>query len=129
MTRSSELESVNLLDLAPVRVAKWEDLSDCVVVLRPRPKRRSIPPVWEWIRYLLSARRIRLDDIGSFVWDRLDGERKVVQVAHELREEFGPKVEPAEERVGRLIRMLRQEELVAYPGWDDSVLPTQAASN
>ena len=31
---------------------------------------------------------------------------------------FGEEVEPAEERVGQLIRMLRRERLLAYPGWD-----------
>jgi hypothetical protein len=35
-----------------------------------------------------------------------------------MRGEFGEQVEPAEERVGHLIRMLRREHLLAYPGWD-----------
>ena len=118
---TSPLEAVNLLDLAPVRVAAWENLDDRVVILRPRPSKKRLPPLWEWFRYLLSARRIRLDEFGSFVWHRLDGDRKVEQVAHELRESFGSEVEPVEERVGHLIRMLRQEELVAYPGWDKSI--------
>lgn len=127
--RSSALEAVNLLDLAPVRLAAWEEVTDCVVILRPRPCKRRIPPLWEWFRYLLSAKRIRLDEFGSFVWHRLDGNCKIEEVAHELRERFGPKVEPVEERVGHLIRMLRQEELVAYPGWDDLGSSLQSGSS
>ena len=35
---------------------------------------------------------------------------------------FGDKVEPTEQRLGRLVRVLRREGLIAYPGWDDEVL-------
>jgi hypothetical protein len=62
--------------------------------------------------------RIRLDDRGAFVWNHLDGRRTVGEIAQLARETFGESIEPAEERVGRLMLMFRREDLVAYPGID-----------
>jgi hypothetical protein len=43
----------------------------------------------------------------------------VGKIAQLAREHFGEVVEPAEERVGRLVLMFRREDLVAYPGLDE----------
>ena len=63
-------------------------------------------------------RRIRLDEAGSFAWLRLDGRSTVGEVAAEMRGQLGSAVEPAEERLGTLVRQLRGQGLVAYPGID-----------
>ena len=75
------------------------------MVLRPRPHRRGIKGALDWFLYLMSARKIRLDDVGTFAWLQLDGGQTVAQVA---------------ERLGYLVRVLRREGLLGYPGWDDS---------
>lgn len=108
----------NLLELVPVRVAIWQEVEDRVVVERPRPSMRGLPGVGERLSYFLSMRKIRLDERGSFLWHLVDGERSVAEVAEAMRKRFGEEVEPAEERAGQLIRMLRRERLLAYPGWD-----------
>ena len=129
MRRSIQDEALaneNLLGMTPVRVARWLEVEDRVVVERPRPSRRGLPGVGERVSYLLSMRKIRLDERGSFLWHLVDGERSVLEVAEAMREQFGEEVEPAEERVGQLIRMLRRERLLAYPGWD-SVPPVSSA--
>jgi hypothetical protein len=67
----------------------------------------------------MSASRIRLDEVGSVAWRALDGDRTVAEVAAMLREEFGDRVHPVEERLGHLIWMMRREGLLGYPGWDE----------
>jgi hypothetical protein len=113
-----QLEGVNLLELAPVRLASWQEKDGRVVLERPRPSGRGVGAWWDRVSHALSARRIRLDAVGSFAWKRLDGRSSVAQVARELRQEFGDDVEPAEERLGLLVRQLRGEGFLAYPGWD-----------
>ncbi len=108
----------NLLEMTPLRVAAWQEVEDRVVVERPRSSVRGLRGVGEWLSYVLSMRKIRLDERGSFLWHLVDGERSVSEVAEAMRGQFGEEVEPAEERVGQLIRMLRRERLLAYPGWD-----------
>lgn len=118
--RERALERVNLLELAPVRVAPWEEEAGRVVVVRPKPGTRGVRGALDRFFHGMSARRIRLDEIGSFAWRHLDGNRTVGQVAILLTDEFGEAVTPAEERLSQLVRLLRQEGLLAYPGWDEA---------
>ena len=112
------LAGENLLEMTPLRVAHWQEIDDRVVVERPRPGARGWRGLGERVSYFLSMRKIRLDERGSFLWHLVDGDRSVAEVAEAMRLEFGEEVEPAEERVGHLIRLLRRERLLAYPGWD-----------
>jgi hypothetical protein len=90
-----------------------------VVIERPEPRGRGWRKPLEWVGFWMSTRRIRLDTRGSFAWKLLDGRTSVQQAAEALRAEFGDDVEPAEERVGKLIRQLRSQEMLSYPGWDE----------
>ena len=117
--RERELEGVNLLGLAPRRIAEWEEKEGRIVVLRPEPTSRGPKGLLDRFFHKMSASRIKLDEVGSFAWKRLDGERTVAEIAELLTAEFGEKVDPAAERLGYLIRLLRQERLVVYPGWDE----------
>ena len=120
--RRDELEEVNLLEIIPVRLAEWQKRGEQVVVDRPGSTRTGLVRLVEVLLYMLSARRIRLDPVGSYAWLQLDGERSVSDVADSLRAEFGDKVEPAEQRLGHLVRVFRREGLVGYRGWDDEVI-------
>lgn len=118
--REAELAKVNLLELMPVRRAAWEESADRVVIIRPRPSARGLRAPFEWLVYLMAPKRLRLDAIGSFTWRQLDGETDVGTVAEDLRRRFKDAEGPIEQRVGRFIRMLRKEELVAFRGWDEN---------
>lgn len=116
---AKSLQDINLLDLAPVRLARWEEAGDRVVLQRPRPPRGGLKGFLGRVSYSLSASRIRLDDVGSFAWRRLDGRTTVGEAAEAMRQHFGEKAEPAEERLGQFVRTLRREGMLAFPGWDD----------
>ena len=118
MARKDPLGDINLLELAPVRVARWRQVEDRVVVERPKPHARFPRILLEWLSYMMAVKNLRLDEVGSFAWQLLDGKHTVGQVSVALREHFGEVVEPAEERLGHLVRLLRQEGLLAYPEWD-----------
>jgi len=118
--KAKELAQINLLELMPVRLAPWREVAGRVVIERPKPQ--GAGRMGEKLRYWLAVRRIRLDERGSLVWRLLDGSKSVAEVATALHEEFGEQVEPAEERAGQLIRMLHKEDLLAYPGWDETRL-------
>ena len=110
---------MNLLEIAPVRLAAWEEDRDGRVVLtRPRPRTRGLRGLADLISFWMSVRRIRLDAVGSYCWRQLDGRCTVGELAQRLREEFGESVEPAEERVGQWVRIMRHQDMLAYPGHD-----------
>ena len=113
-----DLEKISLLDIAPVRLTECEEVKGRLVIIRPKPQQRGILALLHWLQYWMAVPRIRLDDRGAFVWSHLDGRRTVGEIAQFAREHFGESIEPAEERVGRLVLMFRREDLVAYPGID-----------
>jgi hypothetical protein len=113
------LREVNLLEIKPVRAAEAEERDGRAVVHRPKPTSRGLRRLLDSFLYVMSASRIRLDDLGTFSWERMDGTRTVREIAAELQAEFGGEVEEADERLARLVRWLRQEELVRYVGWDE----------
>ena len=113
-----DLEKISLLDIAPVCLTECEEVKGQLVIIRPKPTRRGILALLHWLQYWMAVPRIRLDDRGAFVWSHLDGRRTVGEVAQLARERFGGSIEPAEERVGRLVLMFRREDLVALPGLD-----------
>jgi hypothetical protein len=117
--REKELEGVDLMGLAPFRLADWEEVDGRVVLVRPPPRTPGLRGSVDRVLHRLSANRIRLDDLGSFAWHHLDGERTVGDVADLLRAEFGERVDPAEERLGHMVRLMRREGFLGYPGWDD----------
>ncbi|MFQ5349360.1 MAG: PqqD family protein [Thermoanaerobaculia bacterium] len=108
----------NLLELVPVRTAGWSEDAGRVVLEVPAPSRPWRAPI-AWLSSKASSKRLRLDDVGSFAWTRLDGRRTVGEVAAVLRERFGDRVEPAEERLGALLSSLHRGGLVGYAGYDE----------
>lgn len=115
--RGAELEGVNLLEVAPVRAADWSEAGGRVVLELRAPASPWRAPL-RWLGYLLSTKSIRLDEAGSLAWRLLDGRRTVREVAVAMRSELGDAVEPAEERLGTLVRMLRRGGMLSYPGVD-----------
>jgi Coenzyme PQQ synthesis protein D (PqqD) len=86
--------------------------------MRTRPRARGPTAVLHWLSYLMSAKRLRLDALGTFCWLQIDGRCSAWEIAASVRREFGEAAEPAEIRVGRFLGLLRREELVAFPELD-----------
>ncbi|MFH1764728.1 MAG: PqqD family protein [Gemmatimonadota bacterium] len=116
--RERELEGVNLLGLAPLRIADWEEVEGRVVMLRPKPFSVGLRGLMDRFFHRMSANRIRLDEVGSFAWRHLDGERTVAEVGELMRGEFGDRVDPVGERLGHFVQVMRTEGFLAYLGWD-----------
>lgn len=108
------LGDANLLELTPVREADWKDVDGRVVLERPRPSRRGLRGLVGQLSYLMAARRIRLDEIGSCSWLCFNGHTTVGEACAALRERFGDSVEPVEERLGGFVRHLRRDGFLSY---------------
>ena len=105
----------NLLDMTPVREVEWEeDESGVVTLVRSRPRVRGPRSMGRWVSFMLAPPRIRLDEVGSFAWLRMSGTLKVGDLAALVREEFGERVDPVNQRLGHLVRLLKRERFVSY---------------
>lgn len=111
---------VDLLELEPVRLVPWrEGVNGRVIIDRPRPPLRGLRGLLAGANWLLTPRRIRLDEIGSFAWRRLDGVTKVRSLAGVMRDAFPDSRDHLEERLGDYLRAMRRLHLIAFPEWDE----------
>lgn len=49
---------------------------------------------------------IHLDEMGSFVWPLIDGERNIADIGVFVKEHFGEKAEPLYERLSKYFKVL-----------------------
>ena len=103
-------------ELRPRILGRWQEVESGVVLLQRRFGDGRFGRVMDrWFR--LSPFRLRLDEIGSFVWLRLDGHRTVEQIAREMRASFGIRAEPAAERLTTFLQHLERGRWIAcQPG-------------
>ncbi len=101
----------NIDALYPVRVCEYEIEDGLTVVhyVDPNP-----PKIIKWFFKKLAQKpqKIDLDEIGSYVWENCDGNNSVAEISNKLREKFGEKVEPAEERVTQFIHQMNGTQLI-----------------
>ena len=55
-----------------------------------------------------------LDEYGSFVWRKMDGERSVYEISKLVSAHFGKDAEPVVERVVKYIQILYQNKFIGY---------------
>jgi hypothetical protein len=106
--------SANFLELKPLRLVQWEVSKQGRAVLTA-PKFSSRILV-KWLVPLLSKPffRVRLDEYGSFVWLRCDGQTTVEMIADQAYAEFGESVQPLYERLISFLHKLEREDFVHY---------------
>jgi hypothetical protein len=56
---------------------------------------------------------VHLDDVGTYVWSKCDGETRVAEIAEGLRDVFGQRVEPAEDRLVQFLSNLMRGRFVS----------------
>jgi hypothetical protein len=102
----------------PERLREWETGEDGLVsVLRPRFGTSRFG-LWLASRIGKPWVRVRLDEVGSFTWNACDGTTTVAEIAGSLREAFGDRIEPANERLGTFLVSLERNGLIRWKDQD-----------
>lgn len=57
---------------------------------------------------------IHLDEIGSFIWSLIDGEKKIMDMGEPLEEHFGEKALPTYERLAKYFQILESYGFVEW---------------
>jgi len=58
--------------------------------------------------------QVALDELGSYIWQQIDGKRSVLEIAALVDTQFGEKAAPLYERLAQFIQMLRRAEYIVY---------------
>jgi hypothetical protein len=102
-----------VLDCLPRRFAEWRAGDDGRVVLeRPRPVTTGLRGAWDRLRWLMATPRIRLDDLGSEIWQRIDGEASLAEIAHAIAEAFPDRAEEMDQRLTVFAVALERQGLI-----------------
>jgi hypothetical protein len=107
-------KSVNMHDVIPRPLVQSEKSVDGRTVLL-KPKFRH-PILVKYLQHRMKHPfyRITLDEVGTAVWQKIDSQRNAVEIADELEQELGEKIQPKYERLGRFISMLKNAKLIEY---------------
>ncbi|GAB4342778.1 MAG: hypothetical protein Kow0037_30440 [Calditrichia bacterium] len=97
--------------LIPAQNVEFEENEENRVVL-------LVPHQENWLTKKLlpapkkPAGRIKLDEIGTFVWGLCDGTHTVKSISEKLDEKFGERVHPADERTVIFLQQMYQQEFI-----------------
>jgi len=112
--RKGEGSGLNMYDVIPRPIVKSETIENGVVVLlklkykNPFLVKHLIP------RMKHPFYKINLDSIGSAVWNKIDGFKNAAEIAEELEKELGEQIQPAYERLGIFLSMLKRGKFIEY---------------
>lgn len=99
-------------NVVATRNVEWEDGPEGgAVLLVPRFRKG---PLAKWLQPKLKRPhiRVKLDEIGSFAWHMMDGSTPFHELVRAMKEHFGEKVEPADERLKKFMTLLYKEKFV-----------------
>ena len=105
-------KSLNLLELTPSKLVPWEPGENgTIVVLLPKFRNRLLVK-WLMPRMKAPDIRIKLDKMGSFVWNLCDGKTTVGEIADRVVAEFGDSAIAAHDRIRTFLLSLEKADLV-----------------
>ena len=106
-------ELKELFKAVPRQVVDWEknEENGFIILKKPKFKNKYL------VKYLLPHMkrkefRINLDEIGSFVWQNIDGTSTIGEIALKMESTFGEKVAPVNDRLGQFIQSLYQNQFI-----------------
>ena len=113
--KKKEESNTSLMEVIPERVVDWEEDGEkgLAVLLVPRFRKGFLK---KWLQPKMKSpfMKVKLDEIGSFVWKRCDGKRKVFEIASDLENEFGDRVKPVEGRINLYLTTLFKSQFIRY---------------
>jgi hypothetical protein len=112
--KKKDLSDINYLQLTPGRLFDhvMED-NGKVSVLIPRFTNKIL--VKTLVPMLKSPFvKTMFDEFGSQVWLEIDGKKKVLDISTGLRQKFGERIEPVEERLTKFLTQLYNYKFVSF---------------
>ncbi len=97
-------------ELYPFRKCEYEYANDLVVVLFKK-KPTFIEKIF-FRKMIDKPYKIDLDEVGSFIWELCDGKNDLSDILQKVKNNFGDKVNPAEERVLNFIKQMNNTKLI-----------------
>lgn len=116
--RRSILKKLNYLEATPIRKCDFNTNEEGIVTLIvPKFKNEKFNK-W-FLNHRKRFFRISLDEVGSVVWQQIEGDRKVYEICNKASEILGEKVQPADQRVTKFLTMLYDARYISFKEIED----------
>lgn len=63
---------------------------------------------------------VHLDEMGSFIWPLIDGEKSIADIGIPVKEHFGEKAEPLYERLAKYFQILESYSFIRWAEDDET---------
>ena len=105
--KNNDIKSKNYLDRKPIRKAdiNWSADDDGKVTLEIVNK-GLFNKIAQALFKKPKISYVHLDEMGSFVWPVIDGEKDITAIGELVRDHFGDKAEPLYERLSKYFQIL-----------------------
>lgn len=105
----------NYLEKIPVRSAelKWSADEQGIVTIDIENKGLANRVAQKLLKKP-KVSHIHLDEMGSFVWPLIDGEKTIIEIGEAVKEHFGEKAEPLYERLAKYFQILESNRFVKW---------------
>ncbi|MBQ8613748.1 MAG: PqqD family protein [Ruminiclostridium sp.] len=105
----------NYLDKRPVHAdgLKWSSDGQGMVILDMENK-GAMNRIAQKLLKKPKISHIHLDEMGSFVWPLIDGERTITDIGVFVKEHFGEKAEPLYERLAQYFKTLETNGFIRW---------------
>lgn len=108
-------QNPNLLDFVPQHSTKFRvEISDDAVVTIFVENKGPFNFVAQKLFGKPRFSQVHLEEFGSFIWQQIDGQRTIKEIADILHEKFGEKAEPLYPRISMYFNMLKQYNFIEY---------------
>ena len=105
----------NYLERKPIRTSsiRWTKNDEDIVTLEIENK-----GIFNKLAQLILKKPpityIHLDEMGSFIWIILDGEKSIIDLGEVVKKRFGEKAEPLYPRLAKHIQILESYNFIAW---------------
>jgi hypothetical protein len=108
-------KSENYLEKKPLRAEniRWEKDENGEVVLEIENKGIANKLAQKLLKKPKIS-YIHLDEMGSFLWPLLNGEKNIIELGVLVKEHFGEKAEPLYERLARYFQILESYHFITF---------------
>lgn len=104
----------NLLILRPQWNRDWEKTEHGLAVIMIPKFGNHLFGKWIMKKLKQPNYRLKLDEIGSFVWEHCNGLENVQEIGEKLLKKYGEKVEPVYDRLGLFFKRLEKSKSIIW---------------
>lgn len=105
------MENKDYKKLIAVRKCEFAEDNGLVTVIFHKPLNRIDKILDRFIKPKPS--KVDLDEIGSFIWNQIDGKHNVEEIINIASAHFGEKIHPAEERTILFFQQMSKTKLIS----------------